>query len=292
MISIITIVKNDRGIENTLEKLVTIPKPDTSEIIVVDASGGKLDDIKNRYPSVNWINYFSPTGKKITIPEQRNTGVKTAKGNIIVFIDSSCIPVDNWLFELFNSYTRHSDAIICGAIIPTSNKALNNIWHASDKSEIRHESPTGNILLDKKVFTKIGYFDESLSYGEDIDFTWRAVKAGFTIRFNNKAIVSHDWGNFMSEIQRSYKYGKARAMLYKKHRYKWKSILYKDRVSLIYSLYVLFFPLVIIFPLYPLILLIPIIKNIGRYKFQMMIKLIILNIINGVGVIKGLLFNF
>ncbi len=46
MISIIIIVKSDRGIENTLKKLVKIPKPEKTEILVVDVSEGNLYDIK------------------------------------------------------------------------------------------------------------------------------------------------------------------------------------------------------------------------------------------------------
>ena len=57
MISIIIIVKSDRGIENTLKKLVKIPKPEKTEIFVVDASEGNLYDIKKEFPSVRWI-YF------------------------------------------------------------------------------------------------------------------------------------------------------------------------------------------------------------------------------------------
>ena len=52
MISIIIIVKSNRGIENTLKKLVKIFKPEKTEILVVDSLEGNLYDIKKETPSV------------------------------------------------------------------------------------------------------------------------------------------------------------------------------------------------------------------------------------------------
>jgi hypothetical protein len=45
MISIIIAVKNDIRIDKTLEELVKIPRPEKTEILVIDASEGNLDEI-------------------------------------------------------------------------------------------------------------------------------------------------------------------------------------------------------------------------------------------------------
>lgn len=62
MISIITIVKNDRRIKILLEKLIEIPKPEKVEIIIIDGSEGNLDDIKGFFPSIRWIYYVASLG--------------------------------------------------------------------------------------------------------------------------------------------------------------------------------------------------------------------------------------
>lgn len=291
MISIVIIVKNDRGIENTLNKLRVIPQPIECEIIVVDASNGRIDDIKVKFPEVRWLYYPTQDIDKTTIPEQRNLGVKESKGNIIVFIDANCIPNKNWLIELYKSYEQYHNDIICGPIKPTNSRTLNNIWHSSDKSIYRHECPSANILIDKQVYSRVGYYDEKLLYGEDVDFTWRAVDEGFKIRFNHKAIVTHDWGNLSEEVKRSFKYGKARAILYKKHFRRWKTIISNDRIAIAYAMFILGLPITILFPLYPLFVLIPFIKNINRMSMIMTLKLVVLNLINGLGILKGFLIN-
>ena len=100
MISIITIVYKDRRISNLLKRLIELPKPEDTEIIVVDSSKGTLDDIKKIFPKVKWICFNNITNKKFTYSDQRNMGVRKAKGEIIVFIDSDCVPQKNWLTEL------------------------------------------------------------------------------------------------------------------------------------------------------------------------------------------------
>lgn len=291
-ISIISIVKNDRGIENTLNALRKIIRPVECEIIVVDASNGLIDDIKNKFPEVKWIYYPTLHLKKTTIPEQRNIGLKASKGNIVVFIDANCVPVMKWLVELYTSFKLYGNDIIAGPIIPNKNNVFNNIWDSSNKSILRHECPTANVLINKFVFAKIGYFDERLFYGEDTDLTWRALENGYTIRFNKHAVVYHDWGNFANEIKRSYRYGKSRAVVYKKHLYKWKSILYYDRVAICYALFILFSPIGLLFPYYFLLIGVPICIKLGRMKFKLLLKLLFLNTINGIGIIKGLLLNY
>jgi uncharacterized pyridoxamine 5'-phosphate oxidase family protein len=55
MISVIILVKNDREIKNVLNEMFNIPKPEKTEILVVDASEGNLDDIRKKFPKVRWV---------------------------------------------------------------------------------------------------------------------------------------------------------------------------------------------------------------------------------------------
>src|SRR3989344_6308368 len=116
MISVVIIVKNDRRIEKCISKLNEISKPEKTELIVIDASEGRLDDIKEKFANVRWIYFHNKTNKKITIPEQRNLGIKSANGNIIVFIDADCIPEKNWLVNLVKPIKFEGENIVAGYI--------------------------------------------------------------------------------------------------------------------------------------------------------------------------------
>jgi GT2 family glycosyltransferase len=287
MISTIIIVKSDRRIENTLKKIVKIPKPEKTEILVIDASEGNLDDIKNIFPSVRWVYYHNKKSKKITIPEQRNLGLKKTQGDIITFIDADCVPDNNWLIELAKSINNEEKIIVAGSVKSIGGKT---IWDLEEErrnsKKYLDEAPTLNMAFKKEIIKKVGFFDEKFSCGEDIDFTWRAIDLGYKIRYNKDAIIYHDWGNLKQEIKRAFGYGEARARLYKKHPGRWKNFFGYDMVTLIYPLYIIFLPLTFFWPYYPLFILIPIIKNIKRQP----LKVVFINLINGFGVLKELFF--
>lgn len=288
MISIIIIVKSDRGIENTLKKLIEIPKPEKTEILVIDASEGNLDDIKNIFPSVTWIDYHNKKSKIITIAEQRNLGLKKAQGNIITFIDANCIPVDNWLFELVKPINNEGESIIAGSVKSIGGKT---IWDYGEETrnskKYLDEAPTINMALKKEIIKEVGFFDEKFIYGSDVDFTWRATDLGYKIRYNKNAIIYHDWGNLQQEIKRAFRYGEARTKLYKKYPHRWKNLFGFDIGTLIYPLYIIIFPLTFYWPYYPLLILVPIIKNIKRQP----LKVVFINMIFGFGVLKELFFR-
>jgi GT2 family glycosyltransferase len=284
MNSIIIIVKNDRSIETTLEKLRSIAGINNSEIIVVDASNGSLNTIKMKFPEVDWINFKNISNKKITIPEQRNLGIKRAKGNIIVFIDADCIPESQWLNNLTRQIVDGKESITAGTVLSSPKSYMGREWL---KGTYVKECPSMNMALKKEVFKEIGLFDENFGRVSDSDICIRAIKKGYKIRYIKDAIVYHNWGNFKKNIARSFYSGIGRAKIYKKH----KDELYPKKIvtnlqniySLTYMLYIILLPVTIVFPYYPLLIFLPSIilrRNPVKELF---------NIIQALGLIIGLL---
>lgn len=284
--SIIIIVKNDRKIGILLDKLCAIKSSLQKEILVVDASEGKLDDIKERFPDVNWIRFINKIKKKTTIPEQRNMGIKHARGDVIVFIDSDCIPDDNWLIELIKPIKEDSEKIVAGRVqVEDSNSPHELAFSKKIDNKYLDECPTMNVAYIKEIFNHIGYFDEKLLFGSDVDLAWRAVKSGLKIRLNKNAIIYHDLGNSKNDFRRMYDYGKARYRLYKKHTYRWKTFLGNELLFILYPLYVILLPLTFIFPLYPLFILYPLIK----YRKYNPYQLLPLKTAYGIGILKEII---
>jgi GT2 family glycosyltransferase len=293
MISIIIIVKNDRRIDNTLKKLFKIPKPEKTEILVIDASEGNLDDIKNMFPSVRWIYYHNKKSKEITIPEQRNLGLKKAQGDIIAFIDADCVPDNNWLIELAKSINNEEKIIVAGSVKSIGKKTLWDVGQERKNSKkYLVEAGTGNMAFKKGIIKKVGFFDEKFSCGEDIDFSWRATDLGYKIRYNKDAIIYHDWGNLKQEIKRAFGYGEARVRLYKKHPHRWKNLFGYQADTIIYPLFILLLPFTLIIPYYPLLLLIPLLRNIIllRNIKKEPFKKLLFDLIHGLGILKALIF--
>lgn len=285
MLSIIIIVKNDRGIDDTLVNIESQNISEEYEVIVVDASLGKLDDIKKKHKNTRWIDFVNDTNKKITIPEQRNLGIKSAHGNIIVFIDAGCIPEQNWLQYLATPILRNEEQIVAGKTLSLGERVLRDQTAELNKNKkYLVEAPTINLAIKKSIFNDIGIFDTQFPFGEDIDFTWRCIDNGYKIRYSENAIVKHSWGNWHSDLMRSYNYGLARARLYKKHYTRWKHLFTNDLPVIVYPIFIVFLPLTFYFWFYPFLLLVPFIKNIKHKPFQVLSD----HLLYGLGVIRGI----
>lgn len=154
MISIIIVVKNDREIENTLKKLTNCHKPGKTEILVVDASFENfLDDIKGKFHNVRWLYYTNNSTKKKSIAEQRNLGIENAKGDIIVFIDSNCIPSNNWLFELLKPIINQNEVFVKGKVISLNKniKHYDELFNKIQNNNYLDDCGTANIAF-KKIY--------------------------------------------------------------------------------------------------------------------------------------------
>src|SRR5580692_6143719 len=100
MISVVIISKDEDSLDDTLADLSKqvsgLDEP--AEIVVVDASARRLDYIRQRHEmQVRWIDFQPPPGVRVSIPHQRNVGVRAAYGDIVVFTDAGCLPNEEWL---------------------------------------------------------------------------------------------------------------------------------------------------------------------------------------------------
>jgi glycosyltransferase involved in cell wall biosynthesis len=283
-ISVIIVNKDGRAIENTLDALAKMRGGTVSfEVIVVDKSlPEQMADIKAKHDWVIWDEF--PRTKERTTPAQRNRGLELATGDIIAFIDANCIPAANWLEAIMDSAQAGED-IITGPVLDLSKTNLVHYHAEHTKGRYVDVCYTGNVGLRRKVVDRIGNFDTTFAYGQDVDFFWRATDAGFKIYFNPKVVIGHDWGKTNEQVRRAYHYGKARAHLYKKHwRTRLPELAHEPHVW-VYPLFIVGLPLTYWLPVYPLLVVVPVLKN----RTGNPLGLIMHHLTYGVGVIAGLI---
>ena len=288
MISIVIISKDEAALDITVADVVNQAKDSThpSEIVVVDASDGRLDHIRLRYEAdVRWVQFKQPAGVRISIPHQRNAGVRAAHGEIIVFTDAGCRPEPEWL-ERLTAPLFQEENLTTGLTLsmPGSTELYDRAARRALESLYLTECSTINLAFRREVFDAVGGFDERFAYGSDIDFGWRLVDAGYRIRGVPNAVVRHDWGTFGRQARRSYQYGRARTRLYRKHPARLRRALREDPVVVIYPLFLLGLPLILIFPLYPALLLIPAWRN----RAEGSLTVVVDHLIFGAGVLAEL----
>ena len=267
MISIVIISKDEASLDGTLSDVAkqagSLAEP--WEIVVVDASSGRLDYIRQRHEAtVRWVAFEQPPGVRVSIPHQRNAGVRAADGDIIVFTDAGCEPEPDWLPRLV-APLRQAESMTAGGAVSTAGEELYEMQAEPVKPATQltylRECPTLNVAFRREAFDAVGGFDERFAYGSDVDFSWRLNDAGRRIRYVPDAVIRHDYGTRRRQLRRSYAYGKARVRLYRKHRNRLRRVLRDDPTMVVYPLFLLGLPLTFVFPLYPALLLIPAWRN-------------------------------
>jgi GT2 family glycosyltransferase len=130
----------------------------------------------------------------------RNRGLAEAGGDVIYFLDDDCVPEPDWADVLWNVLDSGAADLASGSRTPGQPGLAARLEYLSTDGPVlspaltagpaRHLS-TSNLILRREVVTKTGCFDATFTMCEDRDFTTRARKLGFRLRYEPRARVTH-----------------------------------------------------------------------------------------------------
>jgi glycosyltransferase involved in cell wall biosynthesis len=215
LISVLVPVKDDPRLDSLLAELqvqCAALALDT-EVVVVDASGGRLDWIRQRHPDVRWIDSTPLPPRAHPIPHQRNEALAAARGDIFVFVDSDCMPSHSWLESMVTPIHDEREALVAGAVQFSGYATVRQPRH----DRYVTKAGTQSLAFSRTVLDRVGYYDESLAGAHDYDFCLRAGTAGFRILFVARAAVEHPADPLGKALNHAFRYGRDAARLYLKH---------------------------------------------------------------------------
>jgi glycosyltransferase involved in cell wall biosynthesis len=131
----------------------------------------------------------------VNISALRNLGAAIAKGEIFAFLDADCSVPANWIENAVLHLASEPGGVIGGNIdIPEDSRWVARSWYkvgyAPKDGEVTYV-PSGNMLMRKSTFLRIGGFNESIMTSEDCELCFRARGAGFTVRAIRDMAVIH-----------------------------------------------------------------------------------------------------
>ena len=196
------------------------------EIVVVD--NNSRDDTKAAVDRAGGSSAFPV--RYLLEPAQglsfaRNRGLKAAQGSIIVFTDDDCIVDPGWIAALWSEFAADPDVAIVGGRVdlystedqPVSIRPIAERVRYTNATQIYSLIMGCNLAVRRGLAERIGGFDPAFGgskgvVADDIEFVYRALKAGFGIVFSPAARVLHNHGRRtaveLRVLKRSYLRGK------------------------------------------------------------------------------------
>lgn len=142
----------------------------------------------------------------------RNGAVAAARGALLAFTDSDCVPEPQWLAEGlaglkdYDFVGGHVRVLLENPPKMSAVEAFERVFAFDFKTYIQKKGFTGsgNMFCPRALFETVGGFRNGMS--EDVDFSHRARDAGYRLGFAPRAVVGHparrSWGDLETKWRR------------------------------------------------------------------------------------------
>lgn len=204
-----------------LQKIAKQVTGDIEVIVVVDGSTDKtIEEIEKSHFAIEHLFIIEQHNKGRS--GARNSGVASARGEIIIFFDDDIIPTNRLIHNHLNEHKTHE--IIVGGLKPYDNhrnnemllfsEYLNHKWTKDIESNTAPYITGANFSIKKRVFESLGGFDERLNDSEDLDLAVRLIRNGHQI-MQRKELIAYIPLNatFAETFKRLKEYKKGRKVL-------------------------------------------------------------------------------
>lgn len=211
-------------IDATLQSIIKVQTILPDEIVVVNG-GGEKDCSETLY---KWQKQF-PALREIktenkNLATSRNVGLPQCLGDIILQTDDDARVFPDWIEKMTAAHEKYPEAgVIGGEVVDASGDSfLSKIADVTTFprykaiKEVR-TVPGVNSSYRKKVIEQVGVYDTTLARGEDVDYNWRAIKAGWKVLYIPEIKVYHvhraTWKGLFNQ---HYMYGRSFYLVRKK----------------------------------------------------------------------------
>ena len=228
---IVPVYNRPDEVDELLESLSNQTHRDFEVIIVEDGSVKTCKDVCDKYADILALHYYA---KENSGPGQsRNYGTERANGEYIIIVDSDVVLPKGYVEAIDKTLSSTKEEIVAFGGPDASHPSFTPVQKAISYSMTSFFTTGGirggkakldkfyprsfNMGIRQDVYLQLGGFAK-MRFGEDIDFSYRIVEAGYRPRLFPNAWVWHkrrtDFKKFFRQVYNS---GIARINLEKRH---------------------------------------------------------------------------
>lgn len=162
----------------------------------------------------------------------RNAGWRCLDADIVVFVDADVLPEPGWLDRMLAHFRDPTVAAVAPrvrgrrasvSLIDRYESYKSPLDLGPREGRVAPRSrigyvPTATVAYRRTALEALGGFDEGLRVGEDVDLVWRTVAAGWTVRYEPAAVVTHrNRPSWAALVRQRITYGSSAAALDRRH---------------------------------------------------------------------------
>jgi glycosyltransferase involved in cell wall biosynthesis len=186
-----------------------------------DGTVALVEELARRDPRIHLEHATERTG----IGYSRNVGIRASRSDAIAMCDSDDVVHPGWV-AAFGDALRHVE-FVTG---PLDVHTLNADWLVKTRG-LAIETGAGsflgafpfahscNVAFRRSLLERVGYFDETLRNGSDVELSYRIWRAGVPLHYLDDAVVSYRYRTTLRELWlQARAYGRANPELIRRFR--------------------------------------------------------------------------
>ncbi len=194
----------------------TIEKPD--QVVVVNGGDERSDIIVRQYQNIPGIQVELVKTENKNLATSRNVGLPHCTGDIVAMTDDDAEVFPDWVSQMKRVHDEHPEAGGVGGAVLGADSDKSLLSRISDVATFSSPPQPAyvrtiagvNVSYKQEALQAVGFQDETLFRGEDVDFNWRLKKLGYEIYYHpDIKVLHHHRPNLKQFAHQFYMYGRA-----------------------------------------------------------------------------------
>jgi GT2 family glycosyltransferase len=196
----------------------TREKPD--EVVVVNGGDTRADAVVQSFVDRGAaagvaVRLIKTVNKNLAA--SRNVGLRHCTGDIVGMTDDDAEVFPDWVTHMKRAHRERPEAgAVGGPVLGTDTGSLVSkvadaiTFPTWDTARAVRTLPGVNISYKQDVLRRVGFQDETLFRGEDVDFNWRVLRLGYKVLFDpDIKVYHHHRATLKGLLNQHYMYGRA-----------------------------------------------------------------------------------